>query len=296
MQGHSHSAAGTHAGRLTLVLVLTAGYTAVEVIGGLLTGSLALIADAGHMLTDALGIAMALVAIKLASRPATSSNTYGFYRLEIFAALLNGLLLFGVGAYVLYEAYNRFSDPPDITGLPVMAIAAVGLAINLGSAYLLMEGQRISLNMRGAFLEVVSDLLGSLAVLVAGVIIALTDFNLIDPIVSIAIGAFVLPRTYRLTREALHILLEGVPRHIDMDVVRKHILDVDGVTSVHDLHVWSISSGVDLVSAHVVVDENAVPRQVLDELCACLGEHFDIEHSTFQIERTDRSAIEHASH
>ena len=295
-EAHSHSAAGAHAGRLKLVLSLTASYFAVEVIGGVLTGSLALIADAGHMLTDVAGIGMALIAIKFAARPATTEKTYGFYRLEILAALVNGLLLFGVAGYILFEAYRRFSSPPDIHGAPMLAVAAVGLMVNLASAYLLLEGQKTSLNMHGAFLEVVSDLLASVAVILAGVVLVVTGFRLIDPIASVFIGLFILPRTWKLMNDALHVLLEGVPRHINMGDVRQHILEVDGVTSVHDLHVWSLTSGVDVISAHVVVGEEAKPNEVLDELCACLGEHFDIEHSTFQIERKDRAELERASH
>jgi cobalt-zinc-cadmium efflux system protein len=275
---------------------LTASYMGVEVVGGVLTGSLALIADAGHMLTDVAGIGMALIAIKFAARPATPEKTYGFYRLEILAALVNGLLLFGVAGYILFEAYRRFSTPPDIHGAPMLAVAAVGLMVNLASAYLLLEGQKTSLNMHGAFLEVVSDLLASVAVILAGVVLVFTGFRLIDPIASVFIGLFILPRTWKLINDALHVLLEGVPRHINMSEIRQHILEVKDVTSVHDLHVWSLTSGVDVISAHVVVSEEAAPSRVLDELCACLGDHFDIEHSTFQIEQRDRAEFEHASH
>ncbi len=293
---HLHSAAGANSGRLTIVFVITATFMVVEMAGGMLTGSLALIADAGHMLTDAAGIGLALVAVRLAARPATMQQTYGFYRLEILAALVNGLLLFGVGGYILIEAYSRLTDPPDVNALPMVAIAAVGLLFNLISAYLLLEGQKTSLNLRGAFLEVLSDLLGSATVIVAGIVLLATGFKLVDPLASIVIGLFILPRTWKLTRDALHVLLEGVPPNVDMDEVRKHILEVPGVTGVHDLHVWSLTSGVDIISAHVVVNETAVPSDILDNLCSCLGEHFDIEHSTFQIEQKDRVALEHASH
>jgi cobalt-zinc-cadmium efflux system protein len=295
-EAHSHSAAGANAGRLRLVLLLTASFLAVEVVGGVLTGSLALIADAGHMLTDVAGTGMALIAIKFAARPATTEKTYGFYRLEILSALVNGLILFGIAGYILFEAYRRFSSPPEVQGAPMLAVAGVGLLVNLACAYLLMEGQKTSLNMHGAFLEVVSDFFGSLAVIVAGVVIVVSGFKLIDPLASVFIGLFILPRTWKLINDALHVLLEGVPRHIDMGEVRQHILEVEGVTSVHDLHVWSLTSGVDVISAHVVVGEGAPPNRVLDELCACLGDHFDIEHSTFQIEQKDRAELEHASH
>lgn len=295
-EGHSNSAAGAHAATLRIVFLLTVSYLAVEVAGGILTGSLALIADAGHMLADAAGIGMALIAIRFAARPATPEKTYGFYRLEILAALTNGFFLVGVAGYILFEAYHRLSSSHEVLGLPMLGVATVGFMVNLTSAYLLLEGQKTSLNMRGAFLEVVSDLLGSAAVILAGVVIVLTGSRIVDPIASVFIGLFILPRTWKLMNDALHVLLEGVPRHINMDHVREHILAVEGVTSVHDLHVWSLTSGVDVISAHVVVREDATPHRVLDELCGCLGAHFDIEHSTFQIEQKDRAELEHASH
>ena len=293
---HVHSAAHAGAGRLTVVLALTASYTLVEIVVGLRSGSLALIADAGHMLTDVAGVSMALIAIKFAARPATSEKTYGYFRLEIFAAIGNSLLLFGIAGFVLYEAFGRFSDPPDVGGLPVLGVAAVGLLINLISAALLFQGQKTSLNLRGAFLEVVSDLAGSLAVVIAGVVLLISTFNLIDPIVSVLISVFILPRTWKLVSEALHVLLEGVPRHLNIAHIEEHILETHGVTAVHDLHVWCLTSGMDVISAHVVIGEDANSREVLNELSICLADHFDIEHSTFQIEQPDRSQLEHAAH
>ena len=294
--GHNHSAAHQSAGRLQIVLALTASYLVVEVAGGILTGSLALIADAGHMLTDVAGVSMALLAIWFAARPATPGKTYGYYRLDILAALANGFLLLGVAAYILFEAYRRFQEPPDVLGLPMLGVAAIGLLVNLASAYLLLHGQQASLNMRGAFLEVVSDVLGSVAVIVAGLVILTTGFNLVDPIASVVIGLFIVPRTWALMNDAVHILLEGSPKGVDLSNVRQHVLEAQGVVDVHDLHAWTITSGMNVISAHIVVADGASPDSVLDELCRCLADDFDIEHSTFQIESTDRRATETMAH
>ena len=294
--GHAHSAAGAGAGRLKVVLVLTATYMIVEIVGGILTGSLALIADAGHMGTDVAGVSMALIAIWFASRPATEQKSYGFYRLEILAAIGNGLLLFGVAAYILYEAYRRFIEPPEVLGLQMFLVATVGLGVNLVSAYLLFAGQKSSLNLRGAFYEVVGDLLGSVAVIVAGILIALTGLNVIDPIASVVIGLFILPRTWSLIREAVDVLLEATPKGVDMAEVRRHILETEGVRDAHDLHAWTITSGMNVLSAHVVIDRGVDQATILDRLCACLAADFDIEHSTFQLEPTDRRPVEELSH
>lgn len=290
------SAAREGAGRLRAVLFLTASYLAVEVAGGLLTGSLALIADAGHMLTDVVGVGMALLAIKFAAKPATPEKTYGYYRLEMLAALINGLLLFGVSGYILIEAYRRFSSPPEVRGLPMLGVATIGLLVNLASAYLLLEGQKVSLNLRATYLEVLSDLLGSVAAMVAGIVIITAGFELIDPIASVFIGLFILPRTWHLMGEAVHVLLEGAPKQINMTHVRDHILNTAGVNGVHDLHAWNLTSGMNVMSAHVVIAEDAAPKRVLDDLQLCLADHFDIAHSTFQIEQPDRSESEHAVH
>ncbi len=223
-EGHTHSAAQSSVSRLRLVLLLTASYTVVEIVGGVLTGSLALIADAGHMVTDVFGVAMALAAIWVGSRPATSEKTYGYYRLEILAALLNGLLLIGIGAYIVWEAYQRINNSHEVLGGEMLVVASIGLVVNIVSAFLLFEGQKSSINMKGAFLEVVSDLLGSLGVIVAGIVILTTGFEQVDAIASILIGIFVVPRAWKLVSDALHILLEGAPSHVNLDHVRDHIL------------------------------------------------------------------------
>jgi cobalt-zinc-cadmium efflux system protein len=295
---HSHAASDASAGakRLQIVLALTGGYLLVEVAGAVVTGSLALLADAGHMLIDVTGIVVALMAIRFAARSPSAQKSYGYYRLEILAALLNGLLMAGIGAYILYEAVQRFSDPPELPGLGVVAFAVPGLIVNAISIWLLMEAQRTSLNLRGAFLEVLADLGGSTAVLLVGAVIALGGPGIVDPIASVGIGLFILPRTWNLLAEAVHVLLEGVPRNVDMEAVRGHILGVEGVTGMHDLHVWNLTSGMNVMSAHVVVEGGTSSQRVLSDLCECLADHFDIEHSTFQIESPDRSASEHAAH
>jgi cobalt-zinc-cadmium efflux system protein len=268
----------------------------VEVVGGLVTNSLALLADAGHMFTDVTGIGLTLAAIWFARRPASEARTFGFLRLEILAAVINAVLLFGVAAYVLFEAWQRLSEPADIESGLMLAIAVVGLTANAVSLGLLRRAQARSLTMRGAYLEVFGDLLGSIAVIVAAVVITTTGWVAADPIASVVIGIMIIPRTWRLLREAVDVLLEATPKGIDMADIRQHILDAPGVADVHDLHAWTITSGVNVVSAHVVLEPTADPPAVLDELCRCLSGDFDIEHSTFQLETSDRRRLEEARH
>jgi len=295
-EGWALTASGRHKGRLQAVLAITLGIMVAEVVAGLVSGSLALLADAGHMLTDVSGIGLALFAIHFAARPASEGRTYGWYRLEILAAVVNALLLFAVGAWVLLEAWRRFSSPPEIRSGLMLAVATIGLVANAVSAWLLSDGQRQSLNMRGAYLEVLGDLLGSAAVIVAAIVIALTGWVQADPIASVLIGLLILPRTWRLLREAVDVLLEATPKDVDLEEVRRHIVETDGVSDVHDLHAWTITSGMNVVSAHVVLSPHADPAQVLDRLGACLSGDFDIEHSTFQLEPFDRRPVEEPSH
>jgi cobalt-zinc-cadmium efflux system protein len=290
------SASAQHVGRLKVVLGITLSVMVAEVIAGVISGSLALLADAGHMLTDVAGISLALLAIYFAARPATDGRTYGWYRLEILAAVVNAMLLFGVGIWVLIEAWHRFQEPPEVRSGLMFTVAIVGLIANAISARLLMEGQRESLNMRGAYLEVLGDLLGSAAVIVAAVVIAVTGNEAADPIASVVIGLLILPRTWHLLREAVDVLLEATPKDVDLDEVRRHILETAGVSDVHDLHAWTITSGMNVVSAHVVLGEGADSGEILDRLGECLSGDFDIEHSTFQLEPSDRRQIEDAAH
>ena len=296
--GHTHATVtegGAQRHRLTVVLVLTLAVMTAEIVGALVSGSLALLADAGHMATDAAGIALALGAVSLAQRPARGRRTFGWQRVEILAAVANGLLLLGVAGYVLLQAVRRVGHPPEIDSALMLAVAAVGLAVNLVSLGVLHRGRGASLNLRGAYLEVLADAFGSVAVIVAAAVIAATGWTAADVVASAAIGCLVLPRAWHLLREALDVLLEAAPRGVDLDQVRAHMLGVDGVLGVHDLHAWTITSGLPVLSAHVVVTDEALAAghggRVLDSLCACLGAHFDMEHCTFQLE-----AEAHAGH
>lgn len=301
--GHTHphgTATGRHRRRLVVVLVLTLSVAALQVVGGVASGSLALLADAGHMLTDATGVTIALVAATLAARPATDARTYGLQRAEILAALANALLLAALAVWVIVEAVQRWDDPPAIaTGL-MLTVAVVGAVANVVGLLLLRGGRDESLNVRGAYLEVLGDLVGSLAVVVAGVVIATTGYTRADVLASVAIGLFILPRAWSLLREVVDVLLEATPKDIDLDAVRAHIRGVPGVVDVHDLHVWTITSGVPVLSAHVVVDEECIDRglsgQVLQALAQCLGEHFDTEHCTFQLEPVGHGVHETSGH
>ena len=294
LHGRTASAAGRR--RLGAVFALIVGFMAVEIVAGLLTNSLALIADAGHMLTDAVGVGLALLAIWFAARPATPEKSFGYYRLEILAAVANAVLLFGVAAFILIEALRRLGDPPEVIGLPMLVVATIGLGINILSLRLLHAGAKASLNLRGAYLEVLGDLLGSMAVITAGLVIILTGWTGIDTVASVVIAVLILPRTWSLLREAVDVLLEATPRSVDLDVVRAHVLEAPDVQDVHDLHAWTLTSGVLVVSAHVVMRPGAEPARVLDEVCACLADDFDMEHSTIQLETTDRRALEHGAH
>ncbi len=294
---HTHaSAAAVNRSRLVVVLVLSLTILVVEVVGAIAANSLALLADAGHMLTDVAGVALALVAIWFAGRPASNGRTFGYLRLEVLAAGANATLLFGVAAFILYEAYQRISQPPEIASGLMLVVAVVGLAANLVSLFLLRDAQRESLNMRGAYLEVMGDVLGSLAVLAAAGVIAVTNWTPADTVASVLIGLLILPRTLSLLRDATNVLLEATPKGIDMDHVRAHIIDAPGVIDCHDLHAWTITSGMNVVSDHVVLAEDADPSTALDALSRCLADDFDIEHSTFQLETGDRRRLEDRSH
>jgi len=293
--GHAHSHAPTtgtatsaYRGRLRVALSITLGVMVIEVVGGVLADSLALIADSAHMATDALGLGMALLAIHFANRPATGNRTFGLARAEILAALANCLLLLGVGGYVLYEAIQRFVTPAATEGGLTIVFGAIGLVANMVSLTLLVRGQEESLNVRGAFLEVVADALGSLAVIISALVILGTGWQAADPIASLVIGLMIVPRTLKLLRETLDVLLETAPKGVDMADVRSHMLALDGVEDVHDLHAWTITSGMPVLSAHVVVRSDVLSaighEKMLHELQECLGDHFDVEHCTFQLE------------
>ena len=293
---HAHSAAAASRDRLLAVFALTLAIFGIEAVGGVASNSLALLADAGHMLTDVAGIGLALLAIWIGARPAGPERTFGYQRLEILAAIVNAVLLFGVGAFILFEAVLRLAEPPGVESGLMIAVALIGLAGNGASLWLLRGAQAQSLNVRGAFLEVLGDFAGSAAVIVAGVVIVLTGFGAADPLASMVIGVLIFPRTWRLLRDAVDVLLEATPKGLDMALVRSHILEAPGVVECHDLHAWTITSGMNVVSAHVIAAPGADPAAVLDHLCECLSGFFDIEHSTFQIETADRRRLEETGH
>jgi len=293
---HGPSAAGAGRSRLLAVFLLSLAILVVEAIAGVVTGSLALLADAGHMLTDVAGIGLALLAVWFGGRPPTTARTFGHYRMEILAAVVNAVLLFGVGLAVLVEAARRLADPPEIASGPMLVVAIAGLAGNAASLWLLRHGQAQSLNLRGAYLEVLGDLLGSAAVVIAAVVVATAGFRAADPIASALIGLLILPRTWSLLRDAVDVLLEATPKGVDLDEVREHISTTPGVADVHDLHAWTITSGMNVLSAHVVLQEGAVGPAVLDRLGDCLAGHFDIEHCTFQLELPEHRGHERTVH
>jgi len=293
---HAHAAAGSaatrHWKRLAAALALTLAFMVAEVIGGLYTGSLALLADAAHMLTDAGGLALALFAIRFAARPATPQKTYGYLRAEILSALANAVVLLLLSIYILYEAYLRLAVPPEILSGPMLAVAVAGLLVNLASMRLLAGGASESLNVKGAYYEVLGDMLGSLAVIAAALVVMLTGWTLADPIIGAGIGLFIIPRTWNLLKQVTNILLEGTPPEVDVELLERKLMAIEGVTAVHDLHVWTITSGFDSMSAHVVVRDMNDARRILRDARAVLAKEFKIDHVTIQIEDEELRAAE----
>ncbi|UWZ33472.1 cation transporter [Dactylosporangium roseum] len=302
--GHGHgqpvTATGRHRRALAGALAVSVVVFAVQVVGAVVTGSLALLADAGHVLADAGGVALALGAAVLAARPASGQRTFGWARAEILAAAVNGLALAGMGVYVFVEGVRRLLEPAAVEpgGMAVFAVA--GLLGNLAGVALLYRARDASLNLRGAFLEVATDTATSAGVLAAAAVIAATGFTRADPIVSILIGLVIVPRAVRLLREAVDVLLEAAPAGVDLDRIRSHITGLDHVRGVHDLHVHAVTSGLPVLTAHVVVDDSCFhdghAPQLLDALQACLAGHFDVEHSTFQLEPAGHADHEHRTH
>lgn len=286
--GHATSPQGTaaakHKSMLGWAFALTSAFMAAEVIGGVWTGSLALIADAAHMMTDAGGLALSLIAIRFAERPATPQKTYGYVRMEVLSALANAVVLLLLTVYIFFEAYHRFLTPPNILGGPMLIVAAIGLAVNLISMKLLAEGASESLNVKGAYFEVLSDMLGSLGVIVAAVIVITTGWTLADPLIGAGIGLFIIPRTWLLLKQAIHILMEGVPPEIDVTLVEKRLLEVPGVVEVHDLHVWTVTSGLDAMSCHLVISDMGRAKEILVAANNAMKTSFSLAHSTIQME------------
>ena len=284
---HSHNRAARSRRRLSLVLVLTAVYMLAEAVGGWLTGSLALLADAGHMLTDVAALALALIAIWFSSRPATPSKTFGYYRLEILAALINGVALVLISLLIFFEAYQRWSEPPMVRSGLMMLIATGGLIINLICAWILHGDHKDDLNVRGAWLHIIGDALGSVGAIIAGALMSLYGWYTADPLFSCLIGLLIIWSSWHLIRESTNVLLEGTPAHINLAAVEDAILQTDGVEDVHDLHVWTITSGREALSAHVIHVEAISQAELLKELRAKLSENFGVDHLTIQMETPD---------
>lgn len=278
------SPASRHKKNLIFVLLLSGTYMIAEVIGGVITQSLALMADAAHMLTDVVGLLLALIAIKIGEKKADASKTFGYYRTEILAAVINAVVLLGISLYVLYEAYQRFQNPPAVQSKTMLIVAGIGLVVNIIGMMILRKDSEGSLNMKGAYFEVLSDMLTSIGVMIAGVIMLTTGWYYADPIISAAIGLLIFPRIWRLLKEAVNVLLEGTPKDVDIHQLRKSLEGVQGVKEVHDLHVWSLTSSVNAMSAHIVRDQGAVQNQLLKILTEVTTQNFKISHTTFQIE------------
>lgn len=298
--GHGHGHAAGRAedrSRLRLVLLVTVGVIGVELVGAWLSGSLALLADAGHMVTDAAAVALALSASYVATLAPTSRRTFGFHRAEILAALVNAAVLLLVCTYLVYAGISRLLDPVDIEADLMLWFAVVGLVANAVSLGLLSGRKDQSLNMRGAYLEVLTDLLGSVAVIVAALVVLGTGFTRADSIASLVIAAMILPRSYSLIRDAVDVLLEATPRDVDLEHVRQHLLGAHGVVDVHDLHAWMITSGMPMLSVHVTVTDEVLAERgvgaLLDDFSECVAGHFDVDHATFQIEPESHREHEH---
>lgn len=284
--GHDHSirAGRRHLKPLVIAFALVVVFMVVEAIAGWLTGSLALISDAGHMATDGLGLGMALAAILAADKVGDKSwRTYGLYRSEILAALANAVLLFAVAGYVLYEAIRRIGSPPEILTGPMAAVGVVGFIVNLVAWRLLRRGADESLNLEGAYVEVLADLIGSIGVMAAAAIIWITGWTIIDPILAAAIGLFILPRAWRLGRKAVRILIQAAPEHLDLDALKLELINIPDVVDAHDLHVWTLTSDMDVATVHLKTRDETDPHPVLDRARTILQD-YGIAHATLQVE------------
>ena len=297
-QGHDHGAAAMRAGArhvrpLLISFGLIVAFLVVQVVTGIITGSLALLSDAGHMATDALGLGMALAAIQAASKARVHpQRTFGLYRLEILAALFNAMLLFGVAGYVLYEAIGRLGDAPDIASTPVLIVGILGLIVNVIAFMLLRAGSKESLNLQGAYLEVLSDMLGSVGVIIAAIVWGITGWAWVDPVIGAVIGVFILPRAWRLGREALRVLVQAAPARLDLGAMQAGLAAIGGVVDVHDLHVWTLTSDMEVATAHLRVAAGTDSHAVLDQARALLADQHGITHATLQVEPDDHHGCE----
>jgi cobalt-zinc-cadmium efflux system protein len=302
VQNHNHAAGQANRTRLLIAIAIIGSFFVVEIVGALLTGSLALLADAGHMLSDIVGLLIALVALTVAARPATDRQTFGFARAEVFGALINGLLLLGIAVFVAVEGVGRLFDvgSTEVLAVPMLVVGVAGLLANVAALLVVRAGASTSIGMRGAYLEVLGDLFGSVATIVAALAIVTTGFVQADAIGSLVIAALIAPRAVLLLRDVVRVLSNATPSDTNIARIREHILKTSGVVDVHDVHVWSITSGANVFTAHVVVEpiilEGGRAGALLDTLDACLAEHFDVSHSTFQLEPEEHAAHEEASH
>ena len=302
--GHSHGSrltlTGEHRRSLVIVMLITITVAIAEAAGAWVSGALVLLADAAHMAADAGGVGLSLLAVVFAMRPATQRRTFGYARAEILAAMVNAVVLFGMSVFIIVEAARRLISPPAVESPLLIAFGVVALGANAISLLILRQGQAESLNIRGAFLEVASDAFGAAAVIVTGIVIAATGYTRADPIASLLVGALILPRTWRLLADAINVLLEASPRGIDLSEIRAHLVGLTGVHDVHDLHVWTITSGLPVLSVHVVVDGDVLAdgrsAVMLDALQDCLRGHFDVDHSTFQLELAGHADHERPMH
>ena len=290
---HASTSGAANAGKLKIALGLTASYLVAEVVGGLVTGSLALLSDAAHMLTDVMALIVALIAIRIGQRAADPKRTFGYYRFEILAAAFNAAVLFLVAFYILFEAYRRFQEPPEIQSGGMLIVAAIGLVVNAASLWVLRSGSEASLNMKSAYLEVWSDALGSIAVIVAALVIRYTGWWPVDPILAVLIGLWVLPRTWKLLGESINVLLEGVPKGVEMQKLHDALAALSGVREVHDLHVWSLTSDRNSMTVHLVADS---PSTALVAEAQRIAQEHDIEHASIQLEDTASAASEQGAH
>ena len=292
---HAHGSL-TNSRRLIIAIAIIGSVFVVEVIGALVSGSLALLADAGHMLSDVTALVIALVAVAIAARPATDRRTYGSRRVEVFAAFINGSILLAVVVYIAVEAIRRLVSPgeAEVLGGPMLVVAAIGALSNVAALLVIRGGAKNSINMRGAYLEVLGDLVGSVLVIIAAIVVLFTGFVAADGIASLLIAVLIVPRAIALLREAIGVLSESTPPGTDVALIRDHVLGTSGVVDVHDVHVWAITPGVNVFSAHVVVEPEVFADgdtgRLLHELGDCLSDHFDVEHSTFQLEPADHAA------
>ncbi|WP_017755160.1 cation diffusion facilitator family transporter [Calidifontibacillus oryziterrae] len=289
---HGHTREGNKKG-LMIALIITAGIMLLEFFGGLLTNSLALLSDSGHMLSDASSLALSLVAMWFATRPASPNKTYGFYRFEILAALFNGVTLFLIAGFIIVEAYERFLEPPTVASASMIAIATIGLLANIGSAFALLQKGDVkdNVNIRSAYLHVIGDALGSVGAIIAGLIMYFFNWYVADPLISVVVALLILRSAWGVVKHTVHILMEGTPITIDQKEVKETLLEIDGVINVHDLHIWTITSGLDSLSCHLLVEDDHDSQTILQQAITTIEYKFKIQHTTIQVEKSN---LQHA--